>query len=87
MEEKVMQEQFFAALAKTTEQEDIKALFEGVCTPKEVKAMSQRFAVAKMLSKGSVYEKIVKETGASTATISRVNRNTLPQISKIFKED
>ena len=36
--------------------------------------MAQRYVVAKMLSEGEIYNEIVKETGASTATISRVNR-------------
>ena len=41
----------------------------------ELKAMSQRIAVAKMLSERHVYSDIVDKTGASTATISRVNRS------------
>lgn len=49
-------------------------LFEDLCTPKEIKSIAQRLAVAKMLSEGRVYNDIVGETGASTATISRVNR-------------
>ena len=48
--------------------------FEDLCTVAEIKAMSQRLAVARMLSEKTVYTKIVEETGASTATISRVNR-------------
>lgn len=49
--------------------------FEDLCTVPELKAMSQRLAVAKMLSLKRVYSDIVSETGASTATISRVNRS------------
>jgi len=49
--------------------------FEDLCTVPELKAMAQRFVVAKMLSKRQVYSDIVNETGASTATISRVNRS------------
>lgn len=48
--------------------------FEDLCTIPELLAMEQRFQVAKMLSEGHVYSVIVKETGASTATISRVNK-------------
>lgn len=48
--------------------------FEDLCTVLEVKALSQRFQVAKMLTEHHVYSDIVSETGASTATISRVNR-------------
>ena len=46
-----------------------------LCTIPELKALSQRFQVAKMLTKDHVYSDIVNETGASTATISRVNRS------------
>ena len=45
--------------------------FEDICTINELKALSQRLQVAKMLRAGDSYEKIVEETGASTATISR----------------
>ena len=49
--------------------------FEDLCTVTEIKAMAQRIVVAKMLSEKQVYSKIVEQTGASTATISRVNRS------------
>lgn len=49
--------------------------FEDLCTVNELRSMSQRLAVAKMLTEKSVYSDIVKKTGASTATISRVNRS------------
>ncbi len=49
--------------------------FEDLCTVQELKTLSQRIAVAKMLSDKSVYTDIVTQTGASTATISRVNRS------------
>lgn len=49
--------------------------FEDLCTVQELKAISQRLVVAKMLSEKCVYTDIVNETGASTATISRVNRS------------
>ncbi len=49
--------------------------FEDLCTVLELKALSQRLQVAKMLTKDHVYSDIVNETGASTATISRVNRS------------
>ena len=51
------------------------SFFEDLCTVTEIKKMAQRIAVAKMLSEKRVYGDIVKETGASTATISRVNRS------------
>ncbi len=49
--------------------------FEDLCTVSELKAMSQRAVVAKMLRDKHVYSDIVSRTGASTATISRVNRS------------
>ena len=50
------------------------AFFDDLCTVPEIKAMAQRYVVAKMLSEGEIYNEIVASTGASTATISRVNR-------------
>ena len=49
--------------------------FDDLCTVTEIKAISQRIVVAKMLRDKKVYSDIVSETGASTATISRVNRS------------
>lgn len=48
--------------------------FEDICTVSELKALSQRLEVARMLKAGHTYEEIVERTGASTATISRVKR-------------
>ncbi len=48
--------------------------FEDLCTISELRAMVQRFQVARMLDEGRIYSDIVKDTGASTATISRVNK-------------
>lgn len=57
--------------------EECANFFEDLCTIPELKAMSQRLQVAKMLSEKRVYSEIVAETGASTATISRVNRSLI----------
>jgi len=51
--------------------------FEDLCTVAEIKAMTQRMSVARMLREKNVYNDIVKATGASTATISRVNRSLI----------
>ncbi len=51
--------------------------FDDLCTVPEIKAISQRIVVAKMLRDKKVYSEIVERTGASTATISRVNRSLL----------
>ncbi len=48
--------------------------FEDLCTISELHAMAQRFQVARMLDEGKIYSDIVRDTGASTATISRVNK-------------
>mgnify|MGYP002590250661 CR=1 FL=1 len=63
-----------AILTLKTE-EECSNFLEDLCTIPELKAMSQRLQVAKMLSENRVYSDIVAETGASTATISRVNRS------------
>ncbi|MBR3767618.1 MAG: TrpR-like protein, YerC/YecD [Clostridia bacterium] len=55
--------------------EECYAFFEDLCTVPEIKAMAQRAAVAKLLYDKTVYNDIVAQTGASTATISRVNRS------------
>lgn len=65
-----------AILSLKTKQECCN-FFEDLCTIPELKAMSQRLQVAKMLSENRVYSDIVAETGASTATISRVNRSLI----------
>ena len=45
-----------------------------LCTQPELKAMEQRFEIARMLSEGMIYNDILEKTGASSATVSRVNR-------------
>lgn len=64
----------FKSILSLKSMEECYDLFEDLCTVQELKAMSQRLVVAKMLSEKRVYSDIVHETGASTATISRVNR-------------
>ena len=56
-------------------EEECKAFLQDIMTTKEILDISQRVVVAKMLSEQAVYNKIAEETGASTATISRVNRS------------
>lgn len=65
----------FRAILELQSLDECYQFFEDLCTVTEIKSMSQRIVVAKMLSEGRVYSEIVKETGASTATISRVNRS------------
>lgn len=62
------------AILSLKNEEECDAFLEDLLTKKELSDMAQRILVAKRLSEQVVYSKIVEETGASTATISRVNR-------------
>lgn len=65
----------FEAILSLQSLDECYDFFDDLCTILELKALSQRFQVAKMLSEHKVYSDIVNQTGASTATISRVNRS------------
>ncbi|MDD6736416.1 MAG: YerC/YecD family TrpR-related protein [Clostridiales bacterium] len=67
-------DKLFNAILKLETIEDCYNFFEDICTIKELMDMSQRLSVAEKLSAGKSYQEISKETGASTATISRVNK-------------
>lgn len=62
------------ALLSIEDEQECVDFLEDIMTRKEMEDISQRILVAKMLSEQAVYNRIVEETGASTATISRVNR-------------
>lgn len=64
-----------SAVLKIENWDECSDFFEDLCTVQELKALSQRIRVASMLMSGKVYSDIVAATGASTATISRVNRS------------
>ncbi len=64
----------FNAILSLKNVKECEAFFEDLCTIPELKALSQRIQVACLLHNHVVYTDIVEETGASTATISRVNR-------------
>lgn len=66
---------FFEGVLSLENKEECYQFFEDVCTIKELTAIAQRFEVAKMLREEKTYIDIARETGASTATISRVNRS------------
>ncbi len=68
-------EELFEAILTLENKEECYSFFRDLCTVPELKTLSQRFHVAKMLTEKRVYSDIVEETGASTATISRVNRS------------
>ena len=78
MESKIKSENtdfLFQSILQLKSMDECYAFFEDLCTVPEIKAMSQRIVVAKMLSEDCVYNDVVAKTGASTATISRVKRS------------
>lgn len=68
-------DQLFDAILCLKDKEECYTFFEDVCTINELLSLSQRFEVAKMLRERKTYLEIANKTGASTATISRVNRS------------
>ena len=66
---------FLKAILKLETLEECYSFFDDVCTVNELQSIAQRFAVATMLKEGKTYMEIAQKTGASTATISRVNRS------------
>ena len=67
-------DKLFEAILLLENIEECYSFFEDICTISEIKALAQRLEVAKMLKRGITYSEISEKTGASTATISRVNR-------------
>ena len=76
MENKYSQEiyKLFEAISGLKSVDECAAFFEDICTIKELQDISQRLQVASMLNEGKNYQEISKVTGASTATICRVNK-------------
>ena len=68
------EKEFYEAVLTLNTVEDCQCFFEDIATIKELQAMSQRFRVACLLDQGSNYLEVSEATGASSATISRVNR-------------
>ena len=78
MNEKIKTEavdQLFDAILTLKNRDECYQFFEDLCTVNEILSLSQRFDVAVMLSEKKTYLEIAEKTGASTATISRVNRS------------
>ena len=67
-------DQLFEAVLTLKTVEECYIFFDDLCSVNEIQSLSQRLEVARMLGKGSTYNQIEAETGASTATISRVKR-------------
>ena len=67
----------YKAILKLETEEECYNFFQDLCTISEMRAMEQRFEVAMLLNDGMIYNDILERTGASSATISRVNRSLL----------
>ena len=67
----------YEAILTLKDLDECKKFFSDLCTVAELRAMEQRFEVAMLLSDGMIYNDILERTGASSATISRVNRSLL----------
>ncbi|BAL00683.1 hypothetical protein OBV_34840 [Oscillibacter valericigenes Sjm18-20] len=65
----------YKAILLLKDEEECYNFFQDLCTVSELRAMEQRFEVATLLHKGMIYNDILERTGASSATISRVNRS------------
>ena len=72
--EKKNLQQFYRAVLALEDEEECRKFFDDVATIKEVLDLSARFEVAGLLDEGIVFSEISKQTGASSATISRVNK-------------
>ena len=64
----------YRAIAALRDEDECRRFLEDLCTVSELKAMEQRIDVAVLLDEGLIYSDILERTGASSATISRVNR-------------
>ena len=68
-------EGLYRAILTLETEEEVYQFFQDLCTVTELRAMEQRFDVAVLLQQGMIYNDILERTGASSATISRVNRS------------
>ena len=67
--------QLYKAILQLRDEEECYQFFQDLCTVAELRSMEQRFEVASLLDDGMIYNDILERTGASSATISRVNRS------------
>lgn len=68
-------DQLYKAILQLQNEEECYNFFQDLCTVSELRSMEQRFEVASLLDDGMIYNDILERTGASSATISRVNRS------------
>ena len=96
-EQKVHSDILYRTILSLQSPEECKRFFQDLCTVAELKAMEQRFEVALLLDEGMIYNDILERTGASSATISRVNRalhygadgyqQVLPRVWPLWEEE
>ena len=67
-------EELYQLIAETTDPEDIRALFDDLCTRKEIENMAERVFAAKLLMEGNTYNQVIAQANISSATLSRVSR-------------
>ena len=67
-------EALYLLVAKTTDPEDIRDLFDDLCTRKEVENMAERVFAAKLLMEGKTYNQVIAQANISSATLSRVSQ-------------
>ena len=70
-------ERLYRAILALETEEECYAFFQDLCTIAELRSMEQRYEVASLLNDGMIYNDILERTGASSATISRVNRSLI----------
>lgn len=95
--EQVRSDLLYESILTLQNVEECKNFFQDLCTVSELRAMEQRLEVAILLSDGMIYNDILERTGASSATISRVNRalqygadgyqTVLPRIRELCEEE
>ena len=67
--------ELYKAILLLKDEQECYEFFQDLCTVSELRSMEQRFEVASLLNQGLIYNEILEKTGASSATISRVNRS------------
>ena len=75
LHKKPRNQKMYEAILSLQNLDECMRFFDDLCTVTELMAMEQRYQVASCLDKGMIYNDILAETGASSATISRVNRS------------
>ena len=67
-------DELYQLIAETTDPEDIRALFDDLCTRKEIENMAERVFAARLLIEGNTYNQVMAQSNISSATLSRVSR-------------